>query len=183
MQGCAVSAVVAGGAASGFMLRSERDIPEQPAPQLLERLQVPHPLPYRSPPPFFFSLIRPACTNILRTLEVHVTSCSICGRAIRLKIDHVVLDLPTRNMQSPFASLTSGSTTAVIALLRMQAAVAAASLDASGVAPEAATGAAQHLITAIDNVFGCAAAISAAFGNRVRPAILSSTASLLCGAA
>lgn len=49
----------------------------------------------------------------------------------------------------------------------MQAAVAAAGLDSSRVPPEEAARAAQQVVTAVDNVFGCAAAISAAFGNRV----------------
>lgn len=81
------------------------------------------------------------------------------------------------------AIILASVTSAVIARLLLQAAVAAASLGANGVAPEAAAGAAQHLVTAIDNVFGCAAAISAAFGNRVRPAVLSSTAALPCSTA
>lgn len=56
-QGCTVSAVVAGGAASGFMVRSQAELPDQPAPQLLERLQVgfwPSPIlphPHSHPPP------------------------------------------------------------------------------------------------------------------------------------
>ncbi len=83
VQGCAVSAVVAGGAASGFMLRSERDIPEQPAPQLLERLQVLHALPNRFPlPSFRLCSVPPSKQCDARSLELHGTTSIICGRAI-----------------------------------------------------------------------------------------------------